>query len=121
MGTRRPGRSAEGLSQEVPTMIARHWWGWTEIENADAYKSLLKDKVLRALRGIEGRRGGYILRSDGLREVEFLIIKLFESLDAVKRFAGPGYTVPIFEPEAKCSYAGPTGSRCPMRSAPARL
>jgi len=82
-------------------MIARHWRGWTGIENADAYEALLKDKVLPSLRGIEGYQGGYILRSDGAREAEFVVINLFDSLDAVSRFAGPDYTVPVFEPEAK--------------------
>jgi len=82
-------------------MIARHWRGWTEIENADAYEILLKNTVLPALRGIEGYRGGYILRSDGPREVEFAVINFFDSLDAVKRFAGSDYTVPVFEPDAK--------------------
>jgi heme-degrading monooxygenase HmoA len=82
-------------------MIARHWRGWTEVGNADIYEALLKNKVLPSLRGIEGYRGGYILRSDGLREVEFVVINFFESLDAVKRFAGTDYTRPVFEPEAK--------------------
>jgi len=82
-------------------MIARHWRGWTEIDDADAYEALLKEKVLPALRRIEGYRGGYVLRSDGPQEAEFVVINLFDSLDAVKRFAGPDYTVPIFEPEAK--------------------
>jgi len=50
-------------------MIARHWRGWP-------------------LSGIEGSRGGYILRDNGPREVEFVVANLFDSLDAVKRFAG---------------------------------
>jgi heme-degrading monooxygenase HmoA len=50
-------------------MIARHCRGWP-------------------LSGIEGYRGGYILRDNGPREVEFVVINLFDSLDAVKRFAG---------------------------------
>lgn len=82
-------------------MIARHWRGWTEIQNADAYENLLKEKVLPALKEIQGYRGGYILRSDGPQEVEFVVINLFDSLEAVKRFAGPDYAVPVFEPEAK--------------------
>jgi hypothetical protein len=82
-------------------MIARHWRGWTKIENANAYESLLKSNVLPALSAIEGYRGGYILRRDGLEEVEFVVINLFDSLEAVKRFAGPDYTVPVFEPAAK--------------------
>jgi hypothetical protein len=82
-------------------MIARHWRGWTDKQNADAYESLLKSKVLPSLKEIEGYRGGYLLRSDGPQEVEFVVINLFDSLDAVKRFAGIDYAVPVFEPEAR--------------------
>jgi hypothetical protein len=45
-------------------MIARHWRGWTEVHNANAYESLLKTKVLPELKQLSGYRGGYILRSD---------------------------------------------------------
>jgi hypothetical protein len=82
-------------------MIARHWRGWTKIENADAYEILLKQKVLPSLKGVEGYRGGYILRHDGPREAEFVVLNLFESIEAVKRFAGHDYSTPVFEPEAK--------------------
>ena len=82
-------------------MIARHWRGWTEVQDAEAYENLLKDKVLPSLRGIEGYRGGYILRRDGAQEVEFVVVNLFDSLESVKAFAGPDYTIPVFEPEAK--------------------
>ena len=81
-------------------MNARHWRGWTEVQDADAYESLLKDKALPSLRDIEGYRGGYILRSDGPQEVEFVVVNLFDSLESVKRFAGPDYSIPVFEPEA---------------------
>ena len=82
-------------------MIARHWRGWTEVQDAEAYENLLKGKVLPGLRGIEGYRGGYILRSDGSQEVEFVVVNLFDSLESVKAFAGPDYTIPVFEPEAR--------------------
>ena len=82
-------------------MIARHWRGWTKPDDADGYENLLKNQVLAGLRAIEGYRGGYVLRKDGAGETEFVVMNLFESLEAVKRFAGPDYTVPVFEPEAK--------------------
>jgi heme-degrading monooxygenase HmoA len=82
-------------------MIARHWRGWTKVGDADAYESLLKEKVLPALQQIAGYKGGYILRDDGPSEAEFVVVNLFESLDAVKRFAGPDYRTPVFEPEAR--------------------
>ena len=82
-------------------MIARHWRGWTELQNADAYESLLRSKVLPSLKDIEGYRGGYVLRRDGPREAEFVVVNLFESLEAVKRFAGSNYVVPVLESEAR--------------------
>lgn len=82
-------------------MVARHWRGWTRLRNADAYESLLKNKVLPGLKGIAGYCGGYILRSDGAEESEFVVVNLFDSIDAVCQFAGPDYSVPVFEPEAK--------------------
>jgi hypothetical protein len=61
-------------------MIARHWRGWTEPQNADAYEALPTGKVLSDLRRIQGYRGGYVLRSDGPVESEFIVINLFDSL-----------------------------------------
>jgi hypothetical protein len=81
-------------------MVARHWRGWTELRNADAYEALLTNHVLPGLEKIAGYHGGYVLRSDG-PEVEFVVVNFFESLDAVKAFAGADYTVPVFEPEAR--------------------
>jgi hypothetical protein len=49
-------------------MIARHWRGWTEGHNADAYESFLKTRVLPELKLVAGYRGGYILRSEGAGE-----------------------------------------------------
>jgi hypothetical protein len=82
-------------------MIARHWRGWTKSDAADAYEQFLKQKVMPGLKAIEGHRGGYILRKDGPMESEFVVINLFDTLDAVRRFAGEDYSVPVFEPEAK--------------------
>ena len=82
-------------------MIARHWRGWTAVENADAYENLLKNTVLPELEHIEDYRGGYVLRSDGPTEIELVVVNLFDSIEAVKQFAGPDYPVAVFEPEAR--------------------
>jgi heme-degrading monooxygenase HmoA len=82
-------------------MIARHWRGWTKLENAEAYEQLLGNVVLPGLEAIDGYRGGYILRSDGPAETEFVVINFFDSLDAVRRFAGEDYSTAVFEPEAR--------------------
>ena len=84
-------------------MIARVWRGWTSSENADAYEKLLQEVVYPGLQKINGYHGGYILRrsQDGKDETEFVAVNFFESLEAVKAFAGPDYEVPVFEPEAR--------------------
>jgi heme-degrading monooxygenase HmoA len=82
-------------------MIARVWRGWTTVEDADAYEKLLREKVYPELYKINGYKGGYILRKDSKDEIEFVTVNLFESLDAVKKFAGPEYETPVFEPEAR--------------------
>jgi heme-degrading monooxygenase HmoA len=82
-------------------MIARHWRGWTAPQNADAYQELLSGTVLPGLKKISGYRGGYVLRRDVAEEVEFVVVNLFDSIEAVHQFAGPDHTVAQFEPEAK--------------------
>jgi|ERR1700728_578443 hypothetical protein len=82
-------------------MIARHWRGWTELRNADAYETFLKTRVLPGLKSIAGYRGGYVLRSEGTEEVEFVVVNLFESIESVRQFAGTDYSTPVFEPEAR--------------------
>jgi antibiotic biosynthesis monooxygenase (ABM) superfamily enzyme len=82
-------------------MIARHWRGWTAPENSNAYEDLLRNTVLPGLRSISGYRGGYVLRRDAGAEVEFVVVNLFDSIEAVQQFAGADYAIAQFEPEAK--------------------
>ena len=76
-------------------MIARHWRGWTEARNADAYESLLTTRVLPELKGIAGYLGGYVLRSDGAEEVEFVVVNLFGDLDQQRTRSARRVTNPI--------------------------
>jgi hypothetical protein len=41
------------------------------------------------------------LRKDDLVESEFVVVNLFDSLEAVKQFAGADISTAVFEPEAK--------------------
>ena len=101
-------------------MIARIWKGWTLVEHADAYERLLQETVYPGLHALPGYLGGYILRQDGIDECEFVTVNLFESLEAVKRFAGPQYDVPVFEPEARrlLSRVEPVARHYEVRKAP---
>jgi heme-degrading monooxygenase HmoA len=83
-------------------VIARIWHGWTRPENADAYEELLRREVLPGIAGrIPGFTGAYVLRDDSGPEVEFVTITLFESLDAVRAFAGDDHEQAVVPPEAR--------------------
>jgi len=71
-------------------MILRLWHGWTRPQDADAYERLLRTEIFPAItaRGIAGYLGIELLRRDLGGEVEFVTLMRFESLDAVRRFAG---------------------------------
>ena len=82
-------------------VIARTWRGWTTRENADAYERFLRGSLVPQMRRLDGFRGAHILRRDLADEVEFVTVSMFESLDAVRAFAGDGYETPVIEPEAE--------------------
>ncbi len=82
-------------------MIARIWHGYTTAENAAAYQAMLTPEVLPGVGQLEGYKGSYFLRRDLESEVEFVTIMLWESLDAIRNFAGPDYEVAIVPPERR--------------------
>jgi antibiotic biosynthesis monooxygenase (ABM) superfamily enzyme len=74
-------------------MIFRIWHGWTTPENADIYENLLKKEIFPeiASKNVSGYRGIQLLRRKLNNEVEFITIMQFDSLEAVKQFAGEDY------------------------------
>ena len=74
-------------------MISRIWHGWTTPENANVYENLLKTEIFPAIaaKGVSGYRGIQLLRRQLPEEVEFVTIMHFDSLEAVKQFAGKDY------------------------------
>ena len=57
--------------------------------------------MLPAIRRIDGYLGAYLLRGDAGREVEFVTLTLWESLDAIQAFAGEDYAVAVVPPDAR--------------------
>ncbi len=104
-------------------MIARWWRGWTAPENADAYEKLLREHVLPGINRVEGYYGAYVLRENQPDESAFVVITLFDSLDAVRAFAGVNYTVPVIEPEARqlLSRFEPTAFQYEVKATPEEI
>jgi heme-degrading monooxygenase HmoA len=89
--------SAEGAE------IGRVWHGWTTPENAEPYERLLREEILAGIAGrrIPGYRGVHLLRRELAEEVEFVTVMWFDSLDAVRTFAGEEYDVAVVPEEAR--------------------
>lgn len=84
-------------------MISRIWHGWTTPANADVYEALLKEEIFVGIadRQIAGYRGIHLLQRDLGDEVEFVTIMWFDTLDAVRAFAGEDYEVAVVPPKAR--------------------
>jgi len=81
------------------TMLARVWRGVTPAEKADEYADYLRATGLPEYRAVEGNRGIYLLRRITQSEAEFVLVTLWDSIDAVRRFAGPDIVRAVYSPE----------------------
>jgi antibiotic biosynthesis monooxygenase (ABM) superfamily enzyme len=84
-------------------MISRVWHGWTTPANANAYEALLKSEIFTGIesRRIAGYRGIHLFRRNLGKEVEFVTVMWFDSIDAVRAFAGDDYEVAVVPPKAR--------------------
>jgi antibiotic biosynthesis monooxygenase (ABM) superfamily enzyme len=81
--------------------ITRLWRGWTTPENADAYGHFLLAELFPAMRVIPGFLGADVLRRDDGDEVAFVTLTRFDTLAAIRAFAGDDYETPVLEPTAR--------------------
>ena len=84
-------------------MINRIWHGWTTRDNAETYENLLKEEIFEGIfkRKIRGFKSIQLLRRDAGTEIEFVTIMIFDSLDAVREFAGEDYEAAVVPPKAR--------------------
>jgi len=87
-------------------LIVRTWYGRAaNAANADAYTRHLEQSVFPKLGQIAGHRGAYLLRRDLDGHVEFLVLTMWESMDAVRAFAGDNPRIAVVEPAARAVLA----------------
>jgi len=80
-------------------MIARVWRGHTRSEDADAYGAFLERRGFADYRETPGNHGARLLRRVGEGTAEFILISYWESLDAIRRFAGSDVERAVYYPE----------------------
>ena len=82
-------------------MIVRIWRGQATAKNADAYHRHVTESVFPTLEQISGHIAAYLLQRNTADRVEFLAVTLWESIEAVKKFAGADPEFAVVEPEAR--------------------
>ena len=84
-------------------MISRIWHGYTTFEDADTYENLLKEEIFVGIRNrnISGFREIQLFRRDLEHEVEFVTVMWFDSIDAVRKFAGEDHEVAVVPARAR--------------------
>jgi heme-degrading monooxygenase HmoA len=80
-------------------MIARMWRGWTSIQDADTYAAYIEETGIKGYRDTPGNLGAWILRRPQDDRCEFVTLSFWESLEAVKAFAGEDVAQAVFYPE----------------------
>lgn len=80
-------------------MIARTWRGAVRQQDGDAYAAYMRETGLAEYANTPGNRGAYMLRRDDGDRSEFLMVSLWESMEAVRAFAGADVEQAVFYPE----------------------
>ncbi len=80
-------------------MIARLWRGAVRRDDGDAYAEYIERTGVAGYRSTPGNRGVTMLRRDVDDRCEFLVLSLWDSIDAIKAFAGEDYETAVFYPE----------------------
>jgi antibiotic biosynthesis monooxygenase (ABM) superfamily enzyme len=81
-------------------MIARIWHGWTKRADAKTYENMLLKEIFPSIaaQNIKGYCGAELFICEDGDETEFVTLLRFDSMDAVKEFAGSDETKPVIFP-----------------------
>lgn len=80
-------------------MVARMWKGMTSARDADRYLDYLRQTGLADYARIAGHRRTITMRRIVGERAEFVLLTLWDSMDAVRSFAGDDVERAVFYPE----------------------
>jgi heme-degrading monooxygenase HmoA len=86
-------------------MIVRTWRGRAAAEKPDDYPAHFNRSVLPELRQVQGFVSALLLRREAAEGIDFFVVTTWESLDAIKAFAGEAYDRAVVEPGAVAALA----------------
>jgi hypothetical protein len=106
-GNLTPSGSSKHLNEDPPSssqqtgMVLRMWKARSTAEKSARYVDHVTKKVFPLLRSIEGHRGAYLLQRVLDNAIEFVVFTLWESMEAVRSFAGPKTEKAVVDPDAQ--------------------
>jgi len=80
-------------------VIARTWTGVVRRADADAYADYIRETGFAEYGRTAGNRGAWMLRRDDGDRTEFITLSLWDSVDAIKAFAGEDIDAAVLYPE----------------------
>ena len=80
-------------------MIARIWQARTRPGMGKAYNEYLKETGLKEYQATEGLKKVLVLTREVGDQTEYVLVTLWEDMDAVRRFAGPEPEKAVYYPE----------------------
>jgi heme-degrading monooxygenase HmoA len=80
-------------------VIARTWTGVVLRADADAYADYIRETGFAEYGRTAGNRGAWMLRRDDGDRTEFITLSLWDSVDAIKAFAGEDIEAAVLYPE----------------------
>jgi len=80
-------------------LIIRLWHGRTAVSDLDAYTTFMLERAVPDYESIAGNQGCYFTRRVAVDAAHFMLITHWESMEAVKAFAGPEPEIAKYYPE----------------------
>ena len=80
-------------------MIFRMWTGTVRTADADAYADYIRDTGFAEYGRTPGNRGAWLLRREHEDGTTFTTLSLWDSLDAIRAFAGEDIEAAVLYPE----------------------
>jgi heme-degrading monooxygenase HmoA len=80
-------------------MIARSWRGAVKNEDAEAYAAYIDETGMREYAETPGNIGAYMLARPAGGLTEIVTFSLWDSMDAVRAFAGDDVDAAVYYPE----------------------
>jgi heme-degrading monooxygenase HmoA len=81
-------------------MIVREWRGRAAQISQDRYPEHFRNNVMPALKRINGFAGAQLCKERQGNDIEYLVLTRWQSMDAIRSFAGSDYSRAVVEPEA---------------------